>query len=194
MVKKSDENKTSLDPNEISGLKLPHIITRQELDIWEQDNILESFNWTEQQKSENLLTEKFIFELHKRMFCNVWEWSGTYRKTNKNIGIDWWKIPVELRNLLEDVRYWISENTYGSYEIAVRFHYRLVSIHVFPNGNGRHARMMADLIIEKIFNKKPFTWGSKNLSKKGIARKIYLDSLKKADQGDFEDLIRFARS
>ena len=194
MVKESNENKIPLDLNEIGGLKLSHIITRQELDMWEQDNILESFNWIEQQKSENLLTEKFIFELHRRMFCNVWEWAGTYRKTNKNIGIDWLKTGVELRKLLEDTQYLISENTYEPHELAVRFHYRLINIHIFPNGNGRHARMMADLIIEKIFNKKSFTWGSKNLSNKGMARKRYLDALRKADQGNFEDLIRFARS
>jgi Fic-DOC domain mobile mystery protein B len=194
MVIESGGNKTPLDPDEIDGLKLSHITTRQELDMWEQDNILEAFNWIEKQNSKNLLIEKFILELHRRMFCNVWVWAGEYRKTNKNIGIEWWKIPVELRKLLEDAKCWISENTYEPYEMAVRFHYRLVSIHVFSNGNGRHARMMADIIIEKIYNKKPFTWGSKNLSKKGTARKKYLAALKKADQGDFEDLIRFARS
>lgn len=194
MIKESDENKTPLDPDEIDGLKLPHIITRQELNMWEQDNILESYHWIERQKSENILTEQFILELHRRMFCNVWEWAGTIRKINKNTGTDWWKIPVELRKLIEDTKYWISENIYKPHELAVRFHFRLVSIHVFPNGNGRHARLMADIILEKIFNKKPFTWGSKNLSKKGIARKRYLDALKKSDQDDVEDLIRFARS
>jgi len=194
MVKKNDDNKTTLDPNEIDGLKLSHITTRQELDMWEQDNILEAFNWIEQQETENLLTEKFILELHKKMFCNVWAWAGSFRKTNKNIGIEWWEIPVELRKLLEDVTYWISKKTYDPDEIAVRFHYRLVSIHIFPNGNGRHARMMADLIIEKIYKKKPFTWGSRNLLKKGMARNRYIDALKKADQDDFEDLLRFARS
>jgi Fic-DOC domain mobile mystery protein B len=194
MIKGYPENNTPLDPNEIDGLKLSHITTRQELDRWEQDNILEAFNWIEQQKGKNLLTEKFILELHRRMFCNVWSWAGSIRKTNKNIGIDWWKIPVELRNLIDDALYWISKETYEPDEMAIRFHHRLVSIHLFPNGNGRHARLMADLIIEKIYKKKPFTWGSKNLSKKGIARKEYMDALKKADKNDFEDLIRFARS
>src|SRR4030042_409294 len=185
------ENNTSLDPNEIEGLKLSHITTRQELDRWEQDNILEAFNWIELQKPNDLITEKFIMELHKRMFCNIWSWAGSYRKTNKNIGIDWWKIPVELKSLIDDALYWISKDTYEPDEMAVRFHHRLVSIHIFPNGNGRHARMMADLIIEKIYNKKPFSWGSRNLSKKGKARKRYIDAIKKADQNDYADLIRF---
>jgi len=188
------ENNTSLDPNEIDGLKLSHITTRQELDRWEQDNILEAFNWIEKQKAENLMTEEFILELHRRMFCNIWEWAGSLRMTNKNIGVDWWKIPVELKKLLDDAGYWISENTYEPDETAVRFHYRIVRIHLFPNGNGRHARMMADLIIEKIYHRPPFSWGSADISKKGTARKRYIDAIKKADQDDYAELIRFARS
>jgi Fic-DOC domain mobile mystery protein B len=194
MITDYTENNTSLDPDEIDGLKLSHITTRDELNRWEQDNILEAFNWIEKQKPENLITDKFILELHRRMFCNVWVWAGLYRKTNKNIGIDWWKIPVELKSLIDDALYWIFKDTYEQDEMAIRFHYRLVRIHIFPNGNGRHARMMADLIIEKIYHRLPFSWGSADLSKKSTARKGYIDALKIADQDDFTDLIRFARS
>ena len=190
----SNGHKTPLDPNETDGLKLSHITTRQELNRWEQDNILESFSWIERQKPENLLSEEFIRELHGRMFCNVWEWAGSYRQTNKNIGTDWRKIPVELKILLDDIKFWISEDVYEPDETAIRFHYRLVSIHAFPNGNGRHARMMADLIIEKLYHKTPFTWGSADLTKKSTARERYMFALKRADQDDFEDLFRFARS
>jgi len=157
MITDYTENNTSLDPDEIGGLKLSHITARDELNRWEQDNILEAFNWIEKQKPENLITDKFILELHRRMFCNVWAWAG-------------------------------------SNELAIRFHYRLVRIHIFPNGNGRHAKMMADLIIEKIYHRLPFSWGSADLSKKSTARKGYIDALKIADQDDFKALLRFARS
>ena len=154
------ENATPIDPNEMNGLKLSHITTKREIDKWEQDNILEAFDWMDLQKPDDLITEKFIMELHRRMFCNVWEWAGSYEPD----------------------------------ELAVRFHHRLVSINIFPNGNGRHARMMADLIVERIYKKAPFSWGSKDLSKKSIARKRYIDALKQADQNNYADLIEFARS
>jgi len=194
MSERIPENNTPLDPDEINGLKLSHVSTRQELNRWEQDNILEAFNWLDHQKAEQLFTEKFILELHRRMFCNVWTWAGSFRKTNKNIGIDWWEIPVELRKLLDDVRYWISCRTYEPDELAVRFHHRIVTIHLFPNGNGRHARLMADIIVEKIYKENPFTWGSRDLSLADPARIRYIAALKKADENDYKDLIIFARS
>jgi fido (protein-threonine AMPylation protein) len=84
MITDYTENNTTLDPDETEGLKLSHITSRDELNRWEQDNILEAFNWIEKQKPENLITEKFILELHRRMFCNVWAWAGSYRKADKN--------------------------------------------------------------------------------------------------------------
>jgi Fic-DOC domain mobile mystery protein B len=194
MVTDFTENTTPIDPDEMDGLKLSHITTRQELNRWEQDNILEAFNWMELQKPDILLTEKFIMELHRRMFGKVWIWAGSYRKTNKNIGIEWWRIPVELKKLLDDTAYWISKDTYEPDELAVRFHHRLVSIHLFPNGNGRHARIMADLIVEKIYNRKPFSWGSTDLSKRSTNRKRYSEALRQADHNDFKELLVFARS
>lgn len=136
------------------------------------------------------------------MYGDVWAWAGEFRKTNKNIGVDKWQIPTELRYLLDDIRYWHENNTYPPDEIAVRFKHRLVSIHCFANGNGRHSRLIADIIIEKI-NKKPvFTWGSTNLPNDGSVlsqskdkdRAAYLRAVKAADQGDFSLLLAFARS
>jgi Fic-DOC domain mobile mystery protein B len=128
------------------------------------------------------------------MYADVWAWAGEFRKTNKNIGVDKWQISTELRCLLDDAQYWFENNTYPSDEIAVRFKHRLVSIHCFPNGNGRHSRLVADIIIEKIFGRQVFSWGAANLSSEGEARSAYLKAIKAADRGDFNLLIAFARS
>jgi Fic-DOC domain mobile mystery protein B len=127
------------------------------------------------------------------MYADVWAWAGEFRKTNKNIGADKWQIPTELRYLLDDVRYWHEHNTYPPDEMAVRFKHRIVSIHCFANGNGRHSRLMADIIIEKIYKLPVFTWGAANLSSSD-ARAAYLRAVKAADTGDHSLLLAFARS
>lgn len=132
--------------------------------------------------------------VHKRMYADVWAWAGEFRKTNKNIGIDKWQIPTVLKYLLDDIRYWHENNTYPPDEIAVRFKHRIVSIHCFPNGNGRHSRLMADIIIEKIYKQPVFSWGAANLFSEGDARAAYLKAVKAADQGDYSLLLAFARS
>lgn len=124
---------TPLDPDELEGLKLKHITTRTELDRWEQDNIADAIDWlSKRRKKTDILTEEFITKLHIRMFGKVWTWAGSFRRSGKNIGVDWPIIAIELKNLLDDVRYWIENSTYEPEEIAARFHHRLVFIHLFP--------------------------------------------------------------
>lgn len=189
---------TPLDEEESEGLKIPTISTKGELDEFEQKNIEEAVLWTIGLKVtiDKLLSESFIRSLHKRMYGEVWKWAGKFRQSEKNIGIESWKISTELKVLLEDAKFWIENETYTEDEIAVRFKHRIVSIHCFPNGNGRHSRLMADLIAEKIFNRKVFTWGQSNskLSNKSEERVNYLTALKKADNGDVTDLLKFSRS
>ena len=188
------EGATPLDPNEMGGLRLTHIITRAELDRWEQDNINEALSWLETVKPREPLGESFIRKLHKRMFGNVWKWAGTFRKSDKNIGVSWYKVPIELKQLCDDTEYWIERETYSSDEIAARFHHRLVSIHPFPNGNGRHARLMTDILLQYVLNRPAFTWGSRNLTATGADRKRYIESLIAADRGEYEKLLNFVRS
>ena len=145
-------------------------------------------------KTETIFTEKFVRNLHKRMYGNVWKWAGDFRKTNKNLGVDKWQIPTELKNLCDDALYWVQQKTYSPDEIAIRFKHRIVSIHCFPNGNGRHSRLMADIIIEKIFNLPLFTWGAGDLIQQGDIRTNYIQAVKEADQGNFAPLISFSRS
>lgn len=185
---------TPLTAEEIDGLKLMHISTRGELDRWEQENIQDALRWIGKRRKADVLTEEFIRQLHQRMFSKVWKWAGQFRRTEKNIGVSWIKIPVELRQLLDDTKAWIEFETYPPDEIAYRFHHRLVWIHLFPNGNGRHSRLMADIILAEVFNLLPFTWGGQDLSDASEIRTQYIEALRAADRYDYELLKAFVRA
>ncbi len=190
------DGQTPLNEEEKEGLKIKSITTQGELDEFEQLNIEKAVEWTihTKFKSENILTEKFIKDLHKKMYSDVWKWAGDFRTTEKNMGISWTKIGIELKNLLDDTKYWIENKTYLPEEIAIKFKHRIVSIHCFPNGNGRHSRMMADIILESIFGKEIFSWHQSNMVKANETRKKYINALKKADNGDIAPLIKFAKN
>lgn len=190
------DGQTPLDEDEKEGLLIKTIATRGELDEFEQQNIEQAVLWTLRRsfKADTVFTEEFIRAVHKRMYNNVWTWAGEFRKTNKNIGVDKWQIPTELRYLLDDVKFWYANNTYSPDEISIRLKHRLVSIHCFPNGNGRHSRLLADIVIEKIFKLPHYTWGAGNLVKQGDQRTAYLSAIRAADAGDIQPLINFAKS
>jgi len=190
------EGQTPLDEDEKDGLRIPGLTTRGELDEFEQQNIEHAIQWTLSRSisASVLFSEHFIRQLHKRMYGDVWTWAGEFRKTNKNLGVDKWRIATELRYLLDDVRYWDQNGLYTPDELALRFKHRIVSIHCFPNGNGRHSRLLADLIVEKIYHQPIFTWGSSSLSNTNSSRNAYIQAVKAADNGVFTHLLRFART
>jgi Fic-DOC domain mobile mystery protein B len=190
------EGQTPLNDDQIDGLLISTITTRGELDEFEQQNIEQAILWTMSRsfKPASILTEAFIRGLHKRMYGDVWLWAGEFRKTNTSIGIDKLQIPIQLRILLDDTKHWIENKTYTPDEIAVRFKHRIVSIHCFPNGNGRHSRLMADIIIDKIFKQPIFSWGAATPIHHGRLRADYLSAVRKADAGAIEELIAFART
>ncbi len=188
------EGATPIEPDEVEGLLLTHITTRGELDRWEQDNIIEALAWLDRAKPTDILNEQFVEELHRRMFANVWKWAGHFRRSDRNIGGPWHQISTSLKNLFDDARKWMELQKESSDEIAVRFHHRLVSIHPFPNGNGRHARLMTDLLLENILYHQRFTWGSKDLSRAGNTRQRYIAALHAADELNYEPLLEFVRS
>lgn len=190
------EGQTPLDDDERDGLKIASISTHQELDEFEQLNIEKAIIWSMKlpHKPDLLLTTRFICQLHKRMFGDIWKWAGTFRTSNKNIGTDKWYINTELQALLGDVQYWVSNKTYVPDEIAIRMKHRLVSIHCFANGNGRHSRLMADIIISRIYNRPIFSWGAKSYSSIQERRTTYLKALRLADIHQYNDLIAFARN
>ena len=186
---------TPLDPDEAVGLVPTHITTQEDLNAWEQINIAQGERWTERQKKRALLDERFVRDLHRQMFDKTWDWAGTFRKSNKNIGVDWTQVSVRLRNLLGNTQYQIENQVFDADEITVRFHHQLVWIHAFPNGNGRHARLMADLLVIRL-GRARLSWGDGETSGAPIStvRDRYLAALRSADRGDFGDLIAFARS
>ena len=190
------DGQTPLNEEEKDGLRIPSITTREELDEFEQLNIEKAIQWTfgKKIKTEQLFSEKFIKELHKRMYGDVWKWAGTFRTSEKNLGIKKYLIAIELKQLLDDAIFWKENSVYNPEELAIRFKHRLVSIHCFANGNGRHSRLMADLIMEKLYSNNFFSWGSTNLVKATETRSNYIQAVRKADNNDIEPLILFAKS
>ena len=192
-----DHGQTPLDQDEIDGLLISSVTTKRDLDEQEQLNIQSAFErylFSNRIKSAQILKVEFILEVHLRMFDRVWSWAGEFRTTEKSIGITWTQIPVALRILIDDCGYWIDHQVYSPEEIAIRFKHRLVSIHLFSNGNGRHSRLIADILMKHVFQGSKFSWGQRNLANKTLARKNYIQALKQADLGNYEPLIKFALS
>ncbi len=191
-LEEQDDASTPLTAEERDGLIPSYITLRGELNEAEQANILEAEGWALARKRD-VLSEKFLKNLHKRMFGRVWRWAGRNRRTDKNIGVGAYRISQEIGQLLDDFRYWITQSTFEPDEIAARFHHRLVWIHAYPNGNGRHARLATDLLLVAL-GRERFSWGSVNLTDPGETRKRYVAALREADNHNFGPLLTFARS
>jgi Fic-DOC domain mobile mystery protein B len=188
------EGNTPLDPDEAADLIPTHLATRAQLNAWEQANIaLAVLGRRRRRTTATVLDVVFLCDLHRRMFGRTWRWAGRFRRTGKNIGVPAEQIAESLRNLLADTQYWITHETYPVDEIAARFHHRLVSVHLFPNGNGRHARLVTDLLLESLRAPR-FSWGSGSLDDVGDVRSRYLQALRRADVGSFGELMEFVRS
>jgi Fic-DOC domain mobile mystery protein B len=187
-----DDAATPLTPEERQDLIPSYITTRDQLNEVEQLGIAEADRWAFSRK-RNVLDERFLLSLHKRMFGSVWKWAGSVRTTPRNIGVEAYQIAVDLRQLLDDVRYWIDHATFPPDEIALRFHTRLTWIHPFPNGNGRHARLAADLLVVALGGQR-FTWGGSALVDPTAMRKAYIEAVRAGDNQDFGPLLAFARS
>lgn len=219
---KYPEGATPLDPNESTGLIPDHITTQADLNEWEQANILEAETWlmthfiyhllpigyniptwgygtSNNGKSsgnilnvERLLSIDFIQQVHKKMFDKTWRWAGKFRRSDKNIGVDWLIIPVKIKELADDIIYQITHHTYEIDEIAARLHHRLVAIHPFSNGNGRHSRCITDIFL-RIHNQPLFSWGQKNFYDSSPVREKYISALRSADKYDYHELLIFVR-
>ena len=186
---------TPLDPDEMEGLKIKSVSTRAELDRLEQANIEDAYFWLDKRRNKKeVLTQDFVCQLHEKMFGNVWSWAGKFRRSDKNIGVEWTKIVLELRQLLDDANYWIEHNSYPPDEIAFRFHHKLVWIHLFPNGNGRHSRLITDVLLKDVLQQPEFSWSKGNLTETGALRKKYIDALHAADGNDYSQLAEFVKS
>lgn len=190
-----EPGQTPLEPEEIEQLIPTWISTRGDLDSAEQENIAAAAEWAlgARRSPTEIVDDRFLHGLHRRMFGDVWRWAGSYRTTARNIGVDAWRIGEEVALLVGDTRNWLDQGTYSGDEIAVRFHHRLVSIHAFPNGNGRHARLAADLLLRSL-DLVAFTWGIEREIDTVELRDEYIGAIHAADAGDISALLTFARS
>jgi Fic-DOC domain mobile mystery protein B len=188
----ADDHATPLTPEEREALIPTHITLRSELNELEQQNIGAADRWAFSRRHV-VLRERFLRSLHRRMFNQVWRWAGTYRASERNLGVAHYKIETEVRQIIDDAHYWVEHGSYAPDELAVRFHHRLVVVHPFPNGNGRWSRLAADVLIVQQGGSR-FTWGRADLQAAGDVRKRYIDALHAADEHDLGPLIKFARS
>jgi Fic-DOC domain mobile mystery protein B len=187
-----DDANTPLETDERDGLIPSYITLRRELNEAEQANITVAMAWLGSRKRE-VLDETFLRTLHKRMFGQVWRWAGDYRRSARNIGVDAWRIPMDVAQAIDDARFWIANAVFEPDEIAVRFSHRLVAIHPFPNGNGRFSRLVGDLLARQL-GRPVFTWGRISLVDAGATRRTYVKALRAADAHDIGPLLVFARS
>ena len=184
---------TPLDPNELDGLIPRHLATQQDLNEWEQNNILPARTWLYARVRPNVLTEQFHCDLHRRMFGKTWHWAGQFRQSEKNIGVPWTQVPMRLRQLFENTRFRLDMQGIDLDEEIARFHHQLVLVHAFANGNGRHARLMADALLRER-RLIPFTWGRVSLVDPSEVRERYIGALRAADAGNIRPLLEFVRS
>jgi Fic-DOC domain mobile mystery protein B len=189
---------TPIDADEIQGLLIDTITNQAELNFAEQQSIIESSKWIFEKNHKNILSDQFFKSLHKKMFQSVWTWAGVHRKTNKNIGVEFYEIATEIKKLCDDCEYWIEHKTYVWTEIAARFHHKVVWIHPFANGNGRFARILTDILLKK-HNQAALSWGRNTYSEDDFSaesklRAEYILSLREGDAKKFQRLIEFIRS
>jgi len=176
------EGATRLSEEEHDDLIPTHITTREQLNEWEQQNILEAEKWAFARRRSTVMSVAFLKELHRRMFDRTWGWAGKFRTTDTNIGVPRHRIPVALRDACDDAVLWVREQAFPAPEAAARFHHRLVSVHPFPNGNGRHARLTGDVLLYTLGYPR-LNWGGDRLR--------YIDALRAADEADYEPLLHF---
>ncbi|MBA2707487.1 MAG: mobile mystery protein B [Gemmatimonadaceae bacterium] len=184
---------TPIDPEEAAELIPSHIATIDQLNQWEAADILNATEWALRRKQSNVPSEGFVRRLHQRMFHQTWKWAGHYRATEKDLGSPPSLISTHVRDACGNAAYWLQHKVFPPTELAVRFHHRMVVVHPFPNGNGRHARLLADVVLASL-DEPELTWGRTNLQQAGTAREDYIRALKLADKGDFQSLIELARA
>lgn len=187
---------TPLTPEDLEGLKLP-ATTHGELNELEAANIRQGQEWALRARSTripDMLSDQYVQRLHKEMYGEVWAWAGQYRHSDTNTGVTHTTIWPEMRTVYDDARYWIEHQTFAPDELVIRLHHRLVKVHPFPNGNGRHARMMADLVLLRHFKAARLPWGGNTLGNSDPRRKEYISAMQAADANDYGPLLKIGRS
>jgi Fic-DOC domain mobile mystery protein B len=180
--------------DDISGLKLETSkqYTIKEIYLYEAKNItkatLKYLSLVPDKKLAPFSYEWFMI-LHKDMFGDVWDWAGKIRQAELSIGVKAYLISTEIKKLVDDLEFWEQNKGFDVVEIASRIHHRAVQIHPFLNGNGRWSRMLANIYLKQN-QLQPTKWNENLLSKDNPHRNNYISALKKADNGDYSDLIK----
>jgi Fic-DOC domain mobile mystery protein B len=188
---------TPLSDEDLQGLRIPSVKTHGELNEVEAANIIRGQEWALRSRAARLpgiLSDDFVQRLHEAMLGDVWTWAGEYRLTDTNIGVPHAQIREHLLNLYADARTWLEHGVYSPEEFAVRLHHRIVAVHPFRNGNGRHARLVAHIVLVRHFKRDPLPWGNSLLHAADAVRQAYIEALVAADHHDFGPLLTFARS
>jgi len=185
------DGSTPLDHEQIIGIRLSHLTTMGELDEVEDLNIQKGLEWLSRQKSDDFLSIQFLCKLHEKLFSDVWKWGGKFRTTEVNISKHRsYDVGPQLLNLFEDTKLWITSKRMSWDEIAAELHHRLVSIHPFPNGNGRTTRIFTEYVLRRHGQPVP-SWKESLSTDPALRRKTYIKALQKADKGDMSELIEF---
>ena len=190
------EGATPLSPDDMLGLKYKHVETRDQLNELEAANILQGQIWASKLKAptlKSIFDRNFVTNLHIALFGDVWEWAGDFRLRELNIGVEPRNISVDLHNFLEDAKCWIEFNHFEHLELSARIQHRLVQIHPFVNGNGRHSRIFTDIVRVFLLNEKPMKWAHAKLEDMTAERSAYISGLRKADAGDFTQFVEYLR-
>jgi Fic-DOC domain mobile mystery protein B len=192
------EGATPLNLDDMLGLKLKHIDTREQLNEVEAANIVQGQIWASKLKGrskeptlDDIFSRDFVTNLHKALFGEVWQWAGAFRQRELNIGVDPKNIAVDLHNFLEDAKCWVEFKHYDNLELSARIQHRLVQIHPFVNGNGRHSRIFTDVVRVFLLNDKPMKWANTKLENMKEERNSYISGLREADTGDLSNFIQY---
>ena len=196
LLKDDPQGATPLSPDDVLGLKLPHVQTRAQLNEIEAANILQGQNWVSSLKVltlDDIFSRDFVIALHKNLFGDIWQWAGTFRLRELNSGVEPKNIPIDLHNFLEDAKFWLEFKHFSDLELSARIQHKLVQIHPFVNGNGRHARIFTDIVRVFLLNKKPLRWAKAKLEDMTTERAAYIAGLRKADGGDFSEMVDYLK-
>ena len=186
------KGETPIDP---SDLKIKSIRTRSELSEYEAKNILKAtVKYLAAPPSQRLapFDYSWLLQVHREMFNDVWTWAGEPRTEDLTIGIPWGMIGQELGGLILN----IAEFSTCEKELldqAVTIHHKAVQIHPFKNGNGRWARMLANIWLRRN-GKAAIEWPEAEVGKQAsLIRKEYISAILSANDSDYRPLTELHR-
>lgn len=203
---------TPLTDQEVLELRNTHIKTRNALQLWEADGIRHAEGWAWKKKPKDLLSQKFLLRLHQRMFGAIWKEAGKFRKDqglrNQITRLDdvledvledaldasSMDIAIRVESLFENARYWLAAQSYPAEEAGARFYCRMLAIQPFQHGTESIARLMTDLVLEILYQRPRFTWGTKTYGMQSESEEAKHRAVRSAEGRNFGPMIVWARS